>query len=421
MDRTGNGDARRRPARWPLLLALALSAVALLTLFWLQQRLVADERIQLANAVRVFERADLLLRPEDEQVNFALIESNARSFEESELIARMLVSKRMADGRELLVYPFHHELLHPDWRSEVEDWQRLAVGGTENPSGFLYVHLTPANRQAVNRIMLLFGGFLLLCLGVLVFRQRGKEIELHRTASELEKRKLEVIRLERFALAGQLSANIMHDIKKPVFNIKHEVADLLEGNEALDEIRSSLESIREQTELFSHILRDIGLEQFVRAAAAEREYCDIAEALQRSVALVQYERGGIDVRFELPPDGSLPLVLAPPHWLVQLFSNLVLNAYQAMGDSGTLTLAARVVEKPTQAVEVVVRDTGPGVAEELRARVLEPFVTTKGEAEGSGLGLYISSTIAQELGGELELAQTGPEGTTFRVVLPAAE
>lgn len=408
---------RRGPARWPLVLAIVLSAVALLMLFWLRSRLAGEERNQLANAVRVFE--ELILRPENEAIDFSLIETTVRNFRDSsDFIAEMLVSKRTLARGEILVHPFHHELLDPDWREAAAAWERLAIGDPANPDGWLYVRVDPANRRAVDLAIGLFALFLVVCLGVLVFRTRGKEMELSRTVSELEERRAEVIRLERLALAGQLSANILHDIKKPILNIKHEVHDNLDRQSVDPELRESLEGIRRQTELFLGILRELGIEQFVRAGGEEGEYCDVADSIDRSLALVKYERGDVEVELEMPRDGSMPLVFAPPHRLVQLFSNLILNAYQAMEGRGLLAIKASAGSG-----RIVLRfaDSGPGVPEEMRARIFDPFVTSKGEREGSGLGLYICAQIARDLGGRIELERTGPTGTTFLVVLPAAK
>jgi C4-dicarboxylate-specific signal transduction histidine kinase len=400
-----------------LVLALLLTAAALSTLVWLRGRLVAEEQATLENAVRVFERSNVLLRPENDAIRFTLVESTAGSFEASDLVASLLVGKNTHSGREVLVHPFWYELEHPAWREETAAWRRLTVGPEENPSGWLYVKLEPSNRQAVDRTIAAFGVFLLVCLGLLVFRQRGKDIELSRTVSELEQRRAEVIRLERLALAGQLSANIFHDIKKPVLNIKHEADDLLAGGELGDTSRVAIAAMKEQTELFLAMLRESGFEQFVRAEGAAEEFCDVAESIERSLALVKYEQRDVAVSVNAPRDGSLPLVFAPPWRLVQLFSNLFLNAYQAMEGRGELAVAVRAVKSGT---EIVVADTGPGIAPEIRARVFDPFATTKAETEGSGLGLYICTQILSDLGGSIRIEDNVPRGTRFVVQLPGA-
>ncbi|MBX3728478.1 MAG: HAMP domain-containing histidine kinase [Candidatus Sumerlaeia bacterium] len=405
---------RRAPARWPLFLALVLSLVALATLFWLRGRLVREERAALSSLVRVFERGNLLGRPENAAIRFSVIESTAESYQESDLIARLFVAKRLLDGREVLVHPFWYALDNDAWQQEVAGWERLPVGSADNPAGALYVKLARGNREAVDRTILLFVLFLVLCLGLLVFRQRGKELELNRTVSELERRRAEVIRLERLALAGQLSANIFHDIKKPILNIKHEADDLLAPGTLDPPVRDAVAAMKEQTDLFLRILRELGFEQFVRAEGDSDEYCDVADSLERAVALVRYEQGDVIVERDLPATPP-PLVLAPPYRLVQLFSNLVLNAYQAMGGKGLLRLRLLVGEKT---IEVHVEDNGPGIAPGIRDTIFEPFASTRADAGGSGLGLYICAQILSDLGGSIRVEDADPRGTRFVITLP---
>lgn len=403
--------APRSPARWPLLLALVLLGLGLLTLLGLRNRVVAEERAFLAYAVRLFELSGALQRPENDAVRFSQIESIARSIEERDLVRSLLVSKQTARG-ERLVYPFYHELLNPGWRAETSTWLRLPIGGGNDTRGYLYVQTSSANRTAIDRSIGAFAVTLVGCLAVLVFRTRGKEAELQRTVSELEVRKAEVIRLERLALAGQLSANIFHDIKKPVLNIKHEAGDALEAGTG--EV-AALRAIREQTELFLRMLRELGFEQFVRAEQEAGEYCDVPGNIEQALALVRYERGDVEVALRLPRDGSLPLVFAPPHRLIQLFSNLFLNAFQAMNGKGTLTVEAMNVG---DSVEIRIDDTGPGVPRELRASIFEAFVSTKPSGEGTGLGLYICSKIASDLGGSIHVEDCpGGRGARFVVRL----
>jgi two-component system nitrogen regulation sensor histidine kinase GlnL len=98
--------------------------------------------------------------------------------------------------------------------------------------------------------------------------------------------------------------------------------------------------------------------------------------------------------------------------LKQVFLNLLKNAAEAMPSGGELGLSTRLL--PGQRVEVAVRDQGSGIAEQVRARLFEPFVSTKAQ---EGLGLSIVYGIVQGLGGAIRY-ETGAEGTTFRVELP---
>jgi two-component system NtrC family sensor kinase len=107
-------------------------------------------------------------------------------------------------------------------------------------------------------------------------------------------------------------------------------------------------------------------------------------------------------------------VTADEHQLGQVLLNLLLNAGDAMGGSGKVTLSAR---DDGGAVELTVADEGPGIAPEHLARLFEPFFTTKEPGEGTGLGLAISHRIAESMGGALGAANGTPRGAVFTLRL----
>jgi CheY-like chemotaxis protein len=121
---------------------------------------------------------------------------------------------------------------------------------------------------------------------------------------------------------------------------------------------------------------------------------------------------GVTAECDLQPD--LPLVQGDPRQLQQVLLNLVVNAAQAMeAGGGTLRIVSRAER---DGVVVEVSDAGAGIPPEVRPHVFEPFFTTK--RQGTGLGLSVSYGIVAAHGGRISVARTGPEGTTFRVVLP---
>jgi signal transduction histidine kinase len=121
---------------------------------------------------------------------------------------------------------------------------------------------------------------------------------------------------------------------------------------------------------------------------------------------------GIECRVEVPPD---LVVLGDPDQLYRVFLNLFRNAEQAMGGRGTLALRG---ESHDSQIVVDVSDSGPGIPEKVRERLFQPFAAAVGR--GSGLGLAICREILRAHGGDIELLATGPQGTTFRITLPAA-
>jgi signal transduction histidine kinase len=102
--------------------------------------------------------------------------------------------------------------------------------------------------------------------------------------------------------------------------------------------------------------------------------------------------------------------------LKQVVINLIMNAVQALGGKGTITLRTAGCGNM---VELSVGDTGPGIPTELLTGIFDPFFTTKPEGEGTGLGLYLCRTIVREHGGEISVESEPGSGATFRVRLPA--
>jgi two-component system sensor histidine kinase AtoS len=147
-----------------------------------------------------------------------------------------------------------------------------------------------------------------------------------------------------------------------------------------------------------------------------------------TLAESQVRRGDVEVVTDIAPD--LPLVDADEHQLVQVFTNLLTNAFEALGGRGRINIRAVVEaveldaafatdgQAPTPTLIVDVSDDGPGVLAELSDRIFDPFFTTK--PEGSGLGLPIVRKIVDAHDGRIDLTSTPGLGTRCRVTLPVA-
>ena len=181
--------------------------------------------------------------------------------------------------------------------------------------------------------------------------------------------------------------------------------------------------LRNGAERTRGIVRD--LKTFSRLDEAERKSADIREGLRATLHLVQGSLPpAVTVHLTLPEgdgdgdgEGGLPDLLCYPGPLNQVFLNLLTNAVQAVGQSGTIDVSARHDPAEDQVV-VEVRDDGPGMSAEIAAKVFDPFFTTKPVGAGTGLGLSISHGIVTRHGGRIELQSTPGVGTTFQVHLP---
>ncbi|WP_298438850.1 ATP-binding protein [Geobacter sp.] len=228
---------------------------------------------------------------------------------------------------------------------------------------------------------------------------------------ELVRTQEELVRKEQLAAVGSLAAGVAHEINNPAAIIRGngEILRrrLATGGAEAEEIGEILK----QTERISRITQ--GLLVFARAQDLQQNEVPLHPLLDEILAQAPHQvpLGNIQVVRRFADD--LPPLTGDREKLRQVFTNLVLNALQAMDGAGTLTVATRRQER---VIDVTVADTGPGIPPDLRARIFNPFFTTK--RSGTGLGLSVSYGIVQALGGSIEVESAEGVGTTFTVLLP---
>ena len=223
---------------------------------------------------------------------------------------------------------------------------------------------------------------------------------------------------DRLAAVGELVAGVAHEVNNPLSSISAFAQLLLRDGGLTEQQRESLEVIKSETMRASQVVKD--LLAFARRSEALREPVDLNMVLSRTLRLrgYQFTSNRIDVETDFAPE--LPSVVGDARQLQQVCLNLVTNAIQAMSKLGAGTLFV-TTRRDGENVVLEMRDTGTGIPDAVRAHIFEPFFTTKGEGEGTGLGLSVSYGIVTTHGGTIEVVNTSPAGTTFRVTLPAAE
>jgi len=414
-----------------VLLIFVVLATSVVMLAWVERSYTEDMRAKTALIGNAFATANALKSPGDVTVNFQNIENLvAQSEASSNMIRRILVVKRGRAGdrnEEVLLHPFWYSAMHPDWKRELPrlypDFEQVKAG--DEIAGTIYFELDKRALYGVRAAVGATVGLLAIVLLVLVMRIFSQERVLTATTQILEENQRELIRMERLALAGLLSANIFHDIRKPVTNIKHELDDLSEALGGFAGATRALKNMRDQVQLYFDILNDLNIERFVRSDQATEEYVDVHRVIEQALRLVHYERGGTQIQLALSPE--IPLILAHPYRLIQVFSNIILNAFEALEGRGELRIATRLEAAPRGAqtgnghVLVEISDNGPGIPPENLGRIFTPFYSTKSAGKGTGLGLYICRTIISQLGGAIRAESEPGHGARFTVTLPAAD
>jgi two-component system, NtrC family, sensor kinase len=254
--------------------------------------------------------------------------------------------------------------------------------------------------------------------------QQTLENKVEQRTRQLQAAQQKLVRSDRLASLGQLSASVAHEINNPVSGVLN-LSMLLErlmangsyppGREA--EFSRYLSLISSETARVGRIVSD--LLAFSRGSKPQRAPADLNKLIRTTLALTEHKLKLINAEVVQELQQDLPLVECDASQMQQVILNLILNGAQAMQSQGggTLTIRSRLLPDENS-VELLVQDTGEGIAPENLPRIFDPFFTTKAEGKGVGLGLAVLYGIVQAHDGEVEVRSQRNEGTTFVVVLP---
>jgi len=243
---------------------------------------------------------------------------------------------------------------------------------------------------------------------------RTLEEKVRERTEELVAMQTRVAQSERLASLGMLAAGVAHEINNPLGGILSLTALALEDISAEDPNRKNLEEVVRQSERCREIVR--GLLEFSRQSETGTERVDINETIENTLGLVGKQSAFFNVRLVKNLAPSLPPVTAERSQLQQVLMNIIINAVQAMGERGTLTV--RTSEREDGYVEIRISDTGRGIPAAEIDRLFDPFYTTKESGEGTGLGLSIAYGIITKHGGTISVDSVVGEGSSFTISLP---
>jgi two-component system nitrogen regulation sensor histidine kinase NtrY len=230
---------------------------------------------------------------------------------------------------------------------------------------------------------------------------------------DLQKSREELVRFERELAWKEMAKQVAHEIKNPLTPMKLAIQHLRmtyrDRVEDFDQVLQDVtRTIIEQIDTLSRIASEFS--HFARMPKGKPEPCDVGQVLTEARHL--FDRQG-SVRFEMDLAEGLSAVLADREELRRAFINIVRNALQAMENKGVIRMTAAGVG---DSVLVTIADSGPGIPEEVKAKLFEPNFSTK--TEGMGLGLAIVKKTIDDLGGTIELVSAPGRGTTVSILLP---
>jgi signal transduction histidine kinase len=215
------------------------------------------------------------------------------------------------------------------------------------------------------------------------------------------------------ATLGELSAGLAHEVKNPLAGIKGAIEVIRDSIPAIDMHREILGDVLHEVDRIDKIVRD--LLNYAKPKPPSHSDINFAELAQRIVALVEKSAKSDSLVIELQQLTEIPGFTGDETQLEQVLLNLLLNAQKAMPSGGHV--AVRLWHNPADhTVCFEVEDSGPGVPEEIRKKLFQPFFTTR--TDGTGLGLATCLKNVQYHGGSIEVQSEAGRGARFVVTLP---
>lgn len=226
---------------------------------------------------------------------------------------------------------------------------------------------------------------------------------------QLQEAQAHVLHQEKMAAFGLLAAGIAHEVGNPLASISS-LVQMLQRRPGDEYTQEKLSLVSGQLQRIQTTLRE--LVNFSRPASTARSRVAIADVLAEALNIAKYYKRSRAIATDIAAD--LPPVLGVRDELVQVFLNLILNAIDAAAQGGSIRVTAA---SESDVIVIHVRDTGAGIAPELRSHIFQPYFTTK--KHGTGLGLFVTRKLIQDHGGGIEFQSAMGEGTTFTIRLPS--
>ena len=227
---------------------------------------------------------------------------------------------------------------------------------------------------------------------------------------------------DRLAALGEMAAAIAHEVKNPLAGIEVMAGILKRQLPESPDAQNILADIIKDAKMANVIVQEVLA--FVRPLRLQVEDIAVPDVIRDAMTMAESHsalKRDVDVRVDVPE--ALRPIQGDPHQLRQIFTNLLTNAFEAMNGSGTVEIAATVIDGEDDAdhasgptILITISDNGPGIPPEVMDRIFSPFFTTK--PQGSGLGLAIVRKIVDAHDGRIDVGERPGGGTIFRVTLP---
>ena len=258
------------------------------------------------------------------------------------------------------------------------------------------------------------------------------EQSLQHAYQELKEAQVQLVQSAKLASIGELAAGVAHELNQPLMVIRGMTQliqrSLQNGNLGVDELVDLVEPLERNTSRMIKIIKHLGT--FSRQSQGQFTAVDINQVIEDSFMLMGEQLVLHNIEVKKKFGANLPHIHGDANQLEQVLLNLMTNSRDAIetkrqmhennaGSRQSLEIITRLVNADSQFVDILFTDTGCGFKPENLGKIFDPFFTTKEAGKGTGLGLSISYGIIKDHKGDIQAIETSPDGTTFRIRLPA--
>lgn len=234
----------------------------------------------------------------------------------------------------------------------------------------------------------------------------------------------QLIQSAKLAAIGELISGVTHEVNNPLAVVMGYSEMLLGENKIDEDTKKAVKVILSESERARKVIQN--MLSFARQNAPKKEPVMLNEIIDMTLELADFDLRKHSIKVVKKFDESLPLILGESNQLKQIFLNLLINAQQAIADSGTEGTITIETSKVTTAdnegsngfAKVTISDDGPGIPKKILDNIFDPFFTTKPEGVGTGLGLSVSLGIIKDHSGNIEVNSVENEGTSFNIQFP---
>jgi len=269
-------------------------------------------------------------------------------------------------------------------------------------------------------IAIIIFGTLLIILTT-IFTTHRTVTRLREADTRMNELNAQLLQSDKLAALGKMAAGVAHEINNPLAVILQKTGwmeDLLadevfQNSKELEEYKTSIKKIEEHVERARKVVHS--MLGYARKMEPRQDDVDVNETIKQTISLLENHAriNNIEIKTMFQPD--LPIIASDQSQLQQIFLNILSNAIDAIGKDGWIEIES---SSSNTIIDVRITDNGPGIPEDRQKKVFDPFFTTKQTGKGTGLGLWVTYSIIEKLGGSIFLKSQIGEGSTFTVQIP---